>query len=59
MLKKIILGVLIVILIIVAYIGVLWFMSLNSIMDKDGMIYKEYNKNLINKNIELQERTST
>jgi len=46
MLKKIILGFLILVLILVSYIGVLWFMSLNSIMDKDGMVYKEYNKNI-------------
>jgi len=45
MLKKIILGFLILVLIVVSYIGVLWFMSLNSIMDKDGMVYKEYNEN--------------
>ena len=31
---------------IVIYIGVLWVMSLNSIMDKDGMVYKEYNENV-------------
>ena len=46
MLKKIILGFLILVLILVSYIGVLWFMSLDSIMDKDGMVYKEYNENI-------------
>ena len=46
MLKKIILGFLILVLILVSYIGVLCFMSLNSIMDKDGMVYKEYNENI-------------
>lgn len=46
MLKKVILGVLILILIFITYIGLLWFMSLNSIMDKDGMVYKEYNDNI-------------
>lgn len=44
MLKKIILGFLILILMFVSYIGVLWFSSLNSIVDKDGMIYKENNE---------------
>ena len=59
MLKKIILVVLIAILLLLIYIGILWFMSSNSIMDKDGMVYKEYNKNVINQNIELQESTPT
>lgn len=44
-LKKIILGVLIIIILFAIYIGALWFMSLDSIMDKDGMIYKEYYEN--------------
>lgn len=44
-LKKIFLGVLIIILIFAIYICVLWFMSLHSIMDKDGMIHKEYYEN--------------
>lgn len=49
MLKKVILGVLILILIFITYIGLLWFMSLNSIVDKEGMIYQEYNVNIESK----------
>lgn len=47
MLKKIILGTLIVILIFVIYIGALWFKSLDSLVDKDGMVYEEYNENIV------------
>ena len=43
MLKKIILLILIAMLLLLIYITTLWFMSFNSIMDKDGMVYKEYN----------------
>lgn len=53
--KKIILAILIAILVLIC----LWIMSLDSIVDKDGMIYEENNKNVINQNIELQEHTPT
>jgi len=53
MLKKIILLIIIAIILLVSYIGILWIMSLNSIMDKEGMVYQEHNKNVINQNIEL------
>lgn len=50
--KKIILAVLIAILVLLIYIGILWFVSLDSIVDKDGMIHRDYNKNVINENLE-------
>ena len=53
--KKIILALLIAIPVLIC----LWIMSLDSIVDKDGMIYEENNKNVINQNIELQEHTPT
>jgi len=43
MLKKIMLTFLICILIVITYITILWVMSMDSIMDKDGMVYKDYN----------------
>lgn len=52
MLKKLIFGILIAILLLLIYIGTLWFMSLDSIVDKDGMIYKSENKSVINENLE-------
>ena len=52
MLKKIVLAVLIAILLLLIYIGILWFMSLDSIVDKDGMVYKVYDENVIRGNTE-------
>lgn len=43
MLKKIILLILIAMLLLLIYITTLWFMSFNSIMDKDGMVYIQTN----------------
>jgi len=42
-LKKILLIVLSCILILLTYISILWIMSLNSIVDKEGMIYTDTN----------------
>lgn len=49
MLKKIIIVVSILILLILLYISILWISSLNSIVDKEGMIYQEYNVNIESK----------
>jgi len=43
MLKKIVLIVFICMLLLLGYIGILWFASLDSIMDKDGMTYMHSN----------------
>lgn len=47
MLKKIIIILLITILLFGGYIITLWVMSLDSIMDKDGMVYVNHKENNI------------
>jgi len=44
MFKKILLVILICILLLLTYICILWSMSLNSVVDKEGMVYSEENK---------------
>jgi len=52
MLKKIMITFLICILIVITYIAILLIMSKDSIMDKDGMVYKNYDNANVNNEIE-------
>lgn len=46
MFKKILVIILICISLLLIYIGILWLASLNSVVDKEGMIYTHHNTNI-------------